>query len=470
MRHSWSLSLSSESKPYQSFNVPNIADEDEDIVTASNQGNEDMQSESERRPENASTNTNKPCSRFSEPTLCWSLSLTGTCQSVADPACTHYLSYYVGHLSKLLVMVDTASNPLRDTIIPRMTCSSTLLKAVCAVSACHLSQRSDNSFASRDGLLALKYYSQVLSSLAGFLTDHASIDRYSADIIVLTTAFLCKYEIIRGSTREWRHHLIGLMQLVKGLAMSPNLSIEVRRFIQSFIIYHHEVAKITSCSRKDSDAISESIASIKQNTTSEAEEPDAYMGFTERIVEIFGRISRLSNTDGSAVMSKAEEIYQELQSWKISDTAYTAHHGVSASDLHYLRCIAEAFHSAAIIYYVSMTESLPHLRGPTASSKYDSISRCFDALCQIPDGMACESALILPLFVMGCESDFPAQQAYAIQRLRGLETSVGLGNINRARIIAEQVKADASSRYQVTEVGPRWSRATDNLGWDLIVT
>lgn len=144
-----------------------------------------------------------------------------------------YLSYYVGHLSRLLVMADTASNPLRETIIPRLAHSPTLFRAVCAVSACHLSQRSDNDNASRDAMCALKYYSQALTSLTSTLTEYTRSDRDLADVTVLTAAFLCKYEIIRGSIREWRLHLVGLMQLVNKLLVSVDITKDARKFLQS---------------------------------------------------------------------------------------------------------------------------------------------------------------------------------------------------------------------------------------------
>ncbi len=150
-----------------------------------------------------------------------------------DPAHPYYLSYYTAHLSKLLVMVDTASNPLRGMIVPRLEFSPMLLRAVCAVSACHLSQRREDSHSSRHGILALKYYSEALSSLTTSLEDYARTCRCPADVTVLTAVFLCKYEIIRGSTREWRHHLTGLIQLMNRLVASSTLSDDAKKFLQS---------------------------------------------------------------------------------------------------------------------------------------------------------------------------------------------------------------------------------------------
>lgn len=150
-----------------------------------------------------------------------------------SPAYSYYLSYYTTHLSKLLVMADTASNPLREMIIPRLHFSPMLLKAVCAVSACHLSQRREDVHASHHGIIALKYYSQALSSLTTSLEEYTRSCQCPADVTVLTAVFLCKYEIIRGSIREWRHHLTGLIQLMDRFAASSTLGDDVKKFLQS---------------------------------------------------------------------------------------------------------------------------------------------------------------------------------------------------------------------------------------------
>ncbi len=171
--------------------------------------------------------------------------------------------------------------------------------------------------------------------------------------------------------------------------------------------------------------------------------------------------------------------YNNLQLWSV-DADSTPPPGVPASSIRYLRSVAVAYHSSAVIYFYSVTGSLPSLdsrclpwqadAAVAALLRYVAVMHCFDALCNIPDGMPSESALVLPLFIMGCESEFPEQQTYAIQRLRKLENSIGLGNISRARAVVERVKAISSTHLGLEGGGPRWSQVTDSLGWDLIVT
>lgn len=396
-----------------------------------------------------------------------------------DPNYAGYLSYYTDHLSRLLVMVDTPCNPLRYMVVPRMASSPMLLKAVCAVSACHMSQREGSSSTAADGTFALRNYALALRDLTSCLSEYSAsclqkIDSTTVDQVVLTAVFLCKYEIIRGSIHEWRHHLTGLVRLMEHPATRAGLSTEAKRYLHSFITYHCQVATITSGKGDNSSPALESISG--------EDELDTYMGFTKCIVDLFGKISNLARIKTkSEAFLEATAIYNDLQLWSVdTDSIDSTTYGVPASSIKYLRSAAAAYHSSAVIYFYSMVGSLPVLSEKTMPwqagfdnshlPRHAAVMNCFDALCNIPDGMPSESALVLPLFIMGCESEYPEQQAYAIQRLRKLESSIGLGNISRARAVVEHVQATSGLHLGLERGGPRWSQATDSLGWDLIVT
>lgn len=189
----------------------------------------------------------------------------------------------------------------------------------------------------------------------------------------------------------------------------------------------------------------------------------------------------------SQTQSLPDASYERLQSWSIADETRRMPHGVPSCSIQYLQSAAVAYHSSAVIYFCTMTASLDTTASHARSwgwgrdgdampmlTKQTAVMQCYAALCDIPDGMPSESALVLPLFVMGCESEFSEQQTYAIGRLRRLETTVGLGNIRRARMVVEQVRDTTTHRrtssFGVTAEGPLWNRETDRLGWDLIVT
>ena len=122
----------------------------------------------------------------------------------------HYLQYYVEQGSKLLANLETDDNPLRALIMPRAMLSPLLTKAVCAVSAMHLSNRSLEDRG--NGTAAANYYIRTLRDLRTSLEECPNATLRGDT--VLAVALLCKYEIVRGSVKQWAVHLNALQKLV----------------------------------------------------------------------------------------------------------------------------------------------------------------------------------------------------------------------------------------------------------------
>lgn len=123
---------------------------------------------------------------------------------------SHYLQYHMEQGSKLLANLESDENPLRSLIIPRAFSSPLLMKALCAVSAVHLANRSQNSLDAQAA--AANYYIRTMSGLRSALTElpHKTFP----DESILAVALLCKYEIVRGSVKQWAVHLDALEKLV----------------------------------------------------------------------------------------------------------------------------------------------------------------------------------------------------------------------------------------------------------------
>lgn len=130
------------------------------------------------------------------------------------PLETHYLQYHVEQGSKLLANLETTENPLRSLIIPRALSSPLLMKAMCALSAMHFSNRSFDSFGASVSAqtAATKYYIQTMKGIRVALAEDPG--RGVSDEVVLAVGLLCKYEIVRGSVRQWAVHLGALQRLV----------------------------------------------------------------------------------------------------------------------------------------------------------------------------------------------------------------------------------------------------------------
>jgi hypothetical protein len=161
--------------------------------------------------------------------------------------------------------------------------------------------------------------------------------------------------------------------------------------------------------------------------------------------------------------------------------SYLVPNGLSVKHLQKLESVAEAYRYAGYIYLISTlargiregsVDSEPNDNVPEYTNLglpytiEDAIEKCFNAIEQISDGDGCESALVLPLFLVGCETDRPGQIAAVVKRLMMMERSIGIGNIKRARKVVQKVWCS------VVEPGGKkpWQYVLQELGWDLILT
>ena len=143
----------------------------------------------------------------------------------------YLIQHYFERLAPILINVDGPENPLKNVLIPRALVSPLLLHAVCAVSACHLS----NTFSNGDNGMqstALSIYTQTLQEFTQSLndTDNRLFNSDSADILALTATFICKYQIMNGGLSQWRPLLVGLQQLSRSMT---RLAQETKDFVHS---------------------------------------------------------------------------------------------------------------------------------------------------------------------------------------------------------------------------------------------
>lgn len=122
---------------------------------------------------------------------------------------THYLQYHVEFGSRLLANLESDDNPLRSLLIPRAISSPLLMKAVCAVSALHLANRSAGFSAQT---AAAGFYGRALSGIRSAIADSSA--NGLSDDTMLAVGLLCKYEVVRGSVKQWVVHLNALQRLI----------------------------------------------------------------------------------------------------------------------------------------------------------------------------------------------------------------------------------------------------------------
>lgn len=144
----------------------------------------------------------------------------------------YFLKYYLERLCPVLVMMDAPTNPLRMLLPPIALASSMLLQALCAVSACHMSQPT-TSPSNRLSFDAVGSYTRALYEMNRSLSNCDDTGGGVSDEMILTIVFLCKYEIVKGSKRLWKQHLDGLKRLVKFQRKAGGKASNVTPFVKS---------------------------------------------------------------------------------------------------------------------------------------------------------------------------------------------------------------------------------------------
>ncbi len=145
---------------------------------------------------------------------------------------SYLLQHYIEKTSYVLLNVDGLTNNLRTLVLPRVIGSSMLTNAIYATSSQHVYFYSDNPEYHTE---ALTYYGKAAAalqhSIASFESSSAIADQETA---LLTSVFLCKYEIISGGLKLWRSHLRGLQKMLSYFrSHESRVSPDVASFVQS---------------------------------------------------------------------------------------------------------------------------------------------------------------------------------------------------------------------------------------------
>lgn len=147
---------------------------------------------------------------------------------------SHYLQYHVEFGSRLLANLESDDNPLRSLLVPRAMSSPLLMKAVCAVSALHLANRSQGFSAQA---AAANFYGRALNGIRTALAE-CSTDRLSDDTM-LTVGLMCKYEVVRGSVKQWVVHLTALQRLIAARGGLSSMDGDAAQFLRGLYESDH---------------------------------------------------------------------------------------------------------------------------------------------------------------------------------------------------------------------------------------
>ncbi|KAJ5204188.1 uncharacterized protein N7498_005067 [Penicillium cinerascens] len=407
---------------------------------------------------------------------------------------SHYLQYHVEYGSKLLANLESDDNPLRSLLIPYAMSSPLLMKAVCAVSALHLANRSQE-FSAQNA--AATFYGRTLSGLQTVLAKCPT--NVLPDDAMLAVGLMCKYEIVRGSVKQWVVHLSAMQRLIASRGGLGSMDPDAAQFLRGLFVYAYNMARISNRKRITfSDPTDTDISSPKL---------DIYIGYTEEILKLCGRIAELPSLqdDNISLRLAIASINDSLLTWTPTSIRYIIPRGITPAALTRLQLVAECFRDAAFVYLHSTLERMSmnsdHFKAPTnhpdalspaclfenspyitewapliSTPKSTAIYRCLARVESFPLDDHCEySALTFPLFISGCESDVFAHRDLIIRSLGKLQFNFGIGNVERAKEVLRVLWARQDANAQDVAAGGSASRKThwvdilEELQWELIL-
>ncbi|KAJ5658314.1 uncharacterized protein N7484_001963 [Penicillium longicatenatum] len=400
---------------------------------------------------------------------------------------SHYLQYHVQQGSRLLANLESDDNPLRSLLIPRAMSSPLLMRAVCAVSALHLANRSQ-CFSAQTA--SATFYGRTLNGIRSVLVE--SSPEALSDNAMLAVGLLCKYEIVRGSVKQWVVHLNALQRLIATRGGLHSMDPDAAHFLRGLYLYAYNMARISN--RKRITAAEPCPA----DTDLGAPRLDIYIGYTEEILKLCARIAELPSLAGDLVSLRLAiaSINGSLLTWSHTSIPYIIPQGLKPASLTRLQLVAECFRDAGFIYLHSILEhmSLRSIEKRASANLYYTewapliftpksvaVHRCLARVETFPLDDHCEySALTFPLFIAGAESDVLAHRRLVVQSLAKLQNNFGIGNVKRAEEVLGILWArkDANALDDIILGEPNinmnaqsahWLDILEELQWELIL-
>ncbi|KAL7956373.1 fungal-specific transcription factor domain-containing protein [Trichoderma compactum] len=475
-----------------------------------------------------------------------------------------FLQYYLERLSNVLVNANSHVNPLKQLILPRIASSNLLLDAICATAAVHRSSANDVD-RSEYSTMATRYYVRVLSAVRDLIPrvrnnsssgsgssrrrelvadgresspvesessgDYGNSnsnsnsnsnrknknknkarviieDKDTAEMAILASIFLCKYEIIKDGVENWRFHLRGIESLCQSLDPEQQASMSnTLAYVRSFMSYHKNIARITEYAPHARDEEFEH-EPFEIGTLFPV---DPYMGFSQSLIILLGRVNDLLviniQDEPHKVKQQVEEILSLLARRSWSADRFAIPEGMGPLTIENSSHIAEAYRCAVIacihaaleilaererggVVYsplVPMEElslqsdwqpqstipiSIPiridwaSLHALLPVEKAEALTDCLAAVARVPLGCPEEAGLLPLLFIVACETQRQDQAKEALLRVEALGSHIGLGNVRCAQMLLKQVWARKSVQRDFHD----WRGLLAKVKWDLIIT
>ncbi|KAL7785639.1 fungal-specific transcription factor domain-containing protein [Trichoderma ceciliae] len=320
----------------------------------------------------------------------------------------------------------------------------------------------------------------------------AIADKDTAEMAILASIFLCKYEIIKDGVENWRFHLRGIESLCQSLDAEQTASMSnTLTYVRSFMSYHKNIARITeySSQAREDDFEREPFEMGKLFPV------DPYMGFSRSLIVLLGQVNDLLviniRDEPHRLRQEVEAILSLLarRSW-IADR-FAIPKGMGATTIAHSSHIAEAYRCAIIACIHAVLEAVAKREDAAVSPmgpmglesqwqssdwaslhallpvvKAEALTDCLAAVSRVPLGCPEEAGLLPLLFIVACETSRQDQAREVLQRVEALGSHIGLGNVRCASVLLKKVWHMRSTQRDFYD----WRGLLAKFKWDLIIT
>lgn len=347
------------------------------------------------------------------------------------------IAHYDQTLAAMMVWIDTPSNPWRKIMIPLAMQSPTLLLALLAVSANHLSAQNSGNYPAyssaatryRDSSLALitnrlKIETQTLGYQSPDPTYQIR-DKMDSDATLAAIIMLTNFEMIGSQTNAWRTHLDAARTMIKlrgGATQIASEDDQTSSFLLSQFFVIDVLASTTTFSNDDAKDFE---MPINTPTSGREELFEDFLKVMHQITRWERQLSNPERTPPSipppeAIQTRFESARQRTAR---ASTAFASVLTVEQKDD--FNHLINVYHHSGLLYAWRSLYNFPSTNPLITTSKQE----LYRSLHSIKDQKRFAVDLVYPLFILGTESvgDVNTQQ-YVQWRMKEAMAVTGFSN------------------------------------------
>ena len=208
------------------------------------------------------------------------------------------------------------------------------------------------------------------------------------------------------------------------------------------------IARLTSTDSDESNDF-DTVLTPTAGPFGQVAEIDPLMGCATTLFPLIGRVANLvrkvrrSESNNAAIISKALELKEQIETWQV-ETLFETPEDATSEIRHSIQT-AEAYRWATLLYLHQAVPEIPSITSAEIAHKV------MNYLATVPLSSRAIIVHIYPLLAAGCEACTPDDREWVDERWQAMSARMWIGNIDRCREVVREVW-DRRDRYEASKV------------------